>query len=81
MANGFQARPCWDGRRRAGPIIKLLGGQTDRAGRVSVGPFLNLQDVPGVFVVGDASSVVHNGRPVPGVVQAAIQQRDATSAG
>jgi len=35
---------------------------------------MNLQDVPGVFVVGDASSVVHDGRPVPGVAQAAIQQ-------
>ena len=29
---------------------------------------------PGVFVVGDASSVVRDGRPVPGVAQAAIQQ-------
>ena len=35
---------------------------------------MNVQDVTGVFVVGDASSVVHDGRPVPGVAQAAIQQ-------
>jgi NADH dehydrogenase len=35
---------------------------------------MNLQDVSGVFVIGDASSVVGNGRPVPGVAQAAIQQ-------
>jgi NADH dehydrogenase len=27
-----------------------------------------------VFVIGDASSVVRNGRPVPGVAQAAIQE-------
>jgi NADH:ubiquinone reductase (H+-translocating) len=39
------------------PIVKLLGAKTDRAGRVSVGPFMNMQDVSGVFVVGDASSV------------------------
>ena len=30
--------------------------------------------MPGVFVVGDAASVVREGRPVPGVAQAAIQQ-------
>src|SRR5258708_9957914 len=35
---------------------------------------MSLQDASGVFVVGDASSVVRNGRPVPGVAQAAIQQ-------
>jgi NADH dehydrogenase len=64
----------WTAGVAPAPLVKLLGGQTDRAGRVSVGPFMNLQDVPGVFVVGDASSVVHNGRPVPGVAQAAIQQ-------
>jgi NADH dehydrogenase len=33
-----------------------------------------LEKVPGVFVVGDAASVVFDGRPVPGVAQAAIQQ-------
>jgi NADH dehydrogenase len=68
------ATVLWTAGVAPAPIVKLLGGQTDRAGRVSVGPFLNLQDVPGVFVVGDASSVVRNGRPVPGVAQAAIQQ-------
>jgi NADH dehydrogenase len=35
---------------------------------------MNVEDAPGVFVVGDASSVVSNGRPVPGVAQAAIQE-------
>ena len=35
---------------------------------------MNVQDVIGVFVVGDASSVVCDGPPVPGVAQAAIQQ-------
>jgi NADH dehydrogenase len=39
-----------------------------------VGPFMDVQGVAGVFVVGDASSVIFNGRPVPGVAQAAIQQ-------
>jgi NADH dehydrogenase len=35
---------------------------------------MNLEGVPGVYVIGDASSVMSNGRPVPGVAQAAIQQ-------
>ncbi len=35
---------------------------------------MNVPDVAGVFVIGDASSVVRDGRPVPGVAQAAIQQ-------
>ena len=30
--------------------------------------------VSGVFVVGDTASVIQDGRPVPGVAQAAIQQ-------
>jgi NADH:ubiquinone reductase (H+-translocating) len=68
------ATVLWTAGVAASPIVKLLGAKTDRAGRVSVGPFMNLPDVPGVFVVGDATSVVCDGRPVPGVAQAAIQQ-------
>jgi NADH dehydrogenase len=68
------ATVLWTAGVAASPVVKLLGAKTDRAGRVSVGPFMNVQDVPGVFVVGDASSVVCDGRPVPGVAQAAIQQ-------
>ncbi len=68
------ATVLWTAGVAPSPLVKLLGGQTDRAGRMSVGPFMNLQDVPGVFVIGDTSSVVRNGRPVPGVAQAAIQQ-------
>ena len=68
------ATVLWTAGVAPSPILKLLGAKTDRAGRVSVGPFMNVQDVTGVFVVGDASSVVRDGRPVPGVAQAAIQQ-------
>jgi NADH:ubiquinone reductase (H+-translocating) len=45
--------------------------RSDRVGRVAVGPFMNVEDVTGLFVVGGASSVVRNGQPVPGVAQAA----------
>jgi NADH dehydrogenase len=68
------ATVLWTAGVTPSPIVKLLGTKTDRAGRVLVGPFMNVQDVAGVFVVGDASSVVCDGRPVPGVAQAAIQQ-------
>ncbi len=68
------ATVLWTAGVTPSPIVKLLGAKTDRAGRVLVGPFMNVQDVAGVFVVGDASSVVRDGRPVPGVAQAAIQQ-------
>jgi NADH dehydrogenase len=68
------ATVLWTAGVAPSPIVKLLGAKTDRAGRVSVGPFMNVPDVHGAFVVGDASSVVRDGRPVPGVAQAAIQQ-------
>jgi NADH dehydrogenase len=68
------ATVLWTAGVTASPIVKLLGRETDRAGRVSVGPGLDVPGVPDVFVVGDASSVVSDGRPVPGVAQAAIQQ-------
>jgi len=73
VADGKQipsATVLWTAGVSPSPIVKLLGGKTDRAGRVSVGPYMNLEDVPGVFVIGDASSVVRNGRSVPGVAQA-----------
>jgi NADH dehydrogenase len=68
------ATVLWTAGVAASPFVKQLGAPADRAGRAIVDPFMNLQGVPGVFVVGDASSVVCDGRPVPGVAQAAIQQ-------
>src|SRR5262245_66412098 len=52
----------------------MLGGKTDRAGRALVDPFLKVVEVPGVFVVGDAASLMQDEHPVPGVAQAAIQE-------
>jgi NADH dehydrogenase len=77
IANGKRiasATVLWTAGVAASPILKMLGCETDRAGRVAVGPCLDVPGVPDVFVVGDASSVVSDGRPVPGVAQAAIQQ-------
>jgi NADH:ubiquinone reductase (H+-translocating) len=67
------ATVLWTAGVAASPIPKMLGTKTDRAGRALVDPFLKVVDMPGVFVVGDAASVMQKGRPVPGLAQAAIQ--------
>lgn len=77
VANGTRIRSAtilWTAGVAASPVAKMLGGQTDRAGRAVVDPYLQVADVPGVFVVGDAASVIQDGHPVPGVAQGAIQQ-------
>jgi NADH dehydrogenase len=68
------ATVLWTAGVAASPIPKMLGTKTDRAGRALVDPFLKVVDAPGVFVAGDAASVMQNGHPVPGVAQAAIQE-------
>lgn len=68
------ATVLWTAGVSASPIVKMVGVGTDRAGRACIGPFMNVPDQTGIFVVGDASSVMQNGRPVPGVAQAAMQQ-------
>src|SRR5262249_34840672 len=68
------ATVLWTAGVAASPIPKMLGTKTDRAGRALVDPFLKVADAPGVFVVGDAASVMQNEHPVPGVAQAAIQE-------
>jgi NADH:ubiquinone reductase (H+-translocating) len=54
--------------------LRPLDAETDCAGRVRVGPFLNVPGRSQVFVVGDAASLTQDGRPLPGVAQVAIQQ-------
>src|SRR5262245_31178707 len=68
------ATVLWTAGVAPSPILKLLEAKTDRAGRVSVGPFMSVPGRPAVFVVGDAASVLRDGRQLPGVAQVAIQQ-------
>jgi NADH:ubiquinone reductase (H+-translocating) len=68
------ATVVWTAGVAASPIPKMLGTKTDRAGRALVDPFFRVVEAPGVFVVGDAASLMQNGHPVPGVAQAAIQE-------
>jgi NADH dehydrogenase len=68
------ATVLWTAGVAASPIPKMLGAKTDRAARALVDPFLKVVDAPGVFVAGDAASVMQDEHPVPGVAQAAIQE-------
>jgi NADH dehydrogenase len=68
------ATVLWTAGVAPSPILSMLGVNTDRAGRVCVGPFLNLPDKPEVFVIGDAAAATQGGRTLPGVAQVAIQQ-------
>jgi NADH dehydrogenase len=65
----------------ASPLGRQLGAETDRAGRVLVGPDLTAAGSPDVFVIGDMASVTQeNGKPVPGVAPAAIQMAENVAA-
>ncbi len=64
----------------ASPIGKMLGVETDNAGRVFVEPDLALPGKPNVFVIGDMASIKQeSGEPVPGVSPAAMQMGTATA--
>ena len=64
----------WTAGVSPSPLVKMLGATTDRAGRACVGPFLNLANAGGVFVVGDAATLMQDGKALPGVAQVALQQ-------
>src|SRR5580698_3167448 len=65
----------WAAGVAASPLGKKLGVTTDRAGRVAVEPDLTIPGHPEIFVIGDLATMKDkNGKLVPGVAPAAIQQ-------
>jgi NADH dehydrogenase len=70
------ATVIWAAGVAASRLSGQVGAQTDRAGRALVGPNLETAPGTGVFVIGDAASVLENGKAVPGVAQGALQQGD-----
>jgi NADH dehydrogenase len=55
-------------------VAAVLGAETDRAGRIKVGPDLTVPGHPEVSVIGDLAVMPWKpDRPVPGVAQGAIQ--------
>ncbi len=68
------ANIIWTAGVEPSAIIKSLSLPKDRAGRIQVGPHMEVPDRAGIFVVGDASAFNENGHPLPGVAQVAMQQ-------
>ena len=69
----------WAGGVTVSPLAKTLaqrtGAETDRGGRIKVGPDLTIANFPDIFVVGDmALSIDSHGKPLQGVAQVAMQQ-------
>jgi NADH:ubiquinone reductase (H+-translocating) len=64
----------WAAGVTASPLAAKLGAPLDRAGRVKVLPDLSVPGAPDVFVVGDLAALEQDGKLVPGVAQAAIQE-------
>ena len=63
----------WAAGVAASPLARQLGAELARAGRVKVAADLSLPGHPEIFVAGDLASVQQDGKPVPGVAQAAKQ--------
>ena len=53
---------------------RALGVPLDRAGRIVVASDLTVSGYPGVFAIGDGASLVQDGKQVPGVAPAAMQE-------
>jgi NADH:ubiquinone reductase (H+-translocating) len=66
----------WAAGVAASPLGKTLGAdvKVDRAGRVIVNQDLSVPGADGVFVIGDLASVSSDGKPVPGLSPAALQE-------
>ena len=64
----------WAAGNAASPLGAYLGAPLDQAGHVEVEPDLSLPGRREVFAVGDLAAVSEDGRPVPAVAPAAMQQ-------
>ena len=58
----------------AGALEHGAGAQLDRQGRVMVTPILTILGHPEIFVIGDLAHFEQDGKPIPGVAPAAMQQ-------
>jgi NADH:ubiquinone reductase (H+-translocating) len=69
----------WAGGVTVAPLGRILakrtGTETDRGGRIKVGPDLTIGNFPDIYVIGDlALSLDSRGTPLAGVAQVAMQQ-------
>lgn len=64
----------WAAGNEGTPLLKKLGFETDRAGRVKVNTQLTAADHPEIFVIGDAANCTDaDGKQVPGIAPSAMQ--------
>jgi NADH:quinone reductase (non-electrogenic) len=63
----------WAAGVTGSPAATWLATESDRAGRAIVLPDLSISGYPEIFVVGDTAHIDHNGTPLPGVAQVALQ--------
>ena len=81
-AGGVQVGSEWIGARTiiwaagvaASPLARSLNVPLDRAGRVLVEPDLTLPGHANVYVIGDLAHLEQEGKPVPGIAPAAMQE-------
>ena len=64
----------WAAGVAASPLARSLGAPLDRAGRVLVEPDLSIPGHPEARVIGDLASLTQDGKAVPGVAPAAMQE-------
>jgi NADH:ubiquinone reductase (H+-translocating) len=65
----------WAAGVKASPAAEWLAAESDRAGRVKVGPDLTVPGHSNIFVIGDAALTIGaDGKPLPGVAPVAKQQ-------
>ncbi len=64
----------WAAGVAASELGKSLGAELDRAGRVIVNQDLTVPGAEGVLVIGDLASINSDGKPVPGLSPAAMQE-------
>jgi NADH dehydrogenase len=64
----------WAAGVAASPLGRSLGAPLDRQGRVRVEPDLSIPGHPEIFVAGDLAAIEQDGRPVPGLAPAAMQE-------
>ncbi len=69
----------WAAGNLASPLGRALGAPLDRQGRVLVEPDLSVPGRPELFVAGDLAATTWEGRPVPAVAPAAVQQGECAA--
>ena len=64
----------WAAGVAASPLARTLNVPLDRAGRVLVAPDLTVPGADNVYVIGDLARFEQDGKPVPGIAPAAMQE-------